>query len=115
MQNISFNNVTLKLVNGNETLKYGGNIDLRPAADIKMQIFEHDIPGLYAQFVDGLIINNLKLEWGENLPDYFTNGIECLEVKDLSIFGFDGIHNPNSPESKAIKLEKTTLKKRTKL
>jgi hypothetical protein len=102
-------------VNGKETLKYGGNIDLRPAADIKMQIFENDIPGFYAQYVDGLTIDNLKLEWGDNLPDFFTNGIECLEVKNLSITGFDGIPNPNSPKSKAIKLEKTTLKKQTKV
>jgi hypothetical protein len=115
LQNISFNNVSLKIVNGKETLKYGGNIDLRPAADIKMQIFEHDIPGLYAQYVDGLTIDNLKLEWGDYLPGFFTNGIECLEIKNLSITGFDGIPNPNSPQSKAIKLEKTIFKKQTKV
>ncbi len=115
LQNISFNNISLKIVKGKETMNYGGNFDLRPAADIKMQIFEHDIPCIYAQYVDGLSIRDFNLKWGDNLPDFFTNGIECLEVKDLSVSGFEGVANPKSPKSKAIKLEKTSLKNQTNL
>jgi polygalacturonase len=109
LKNIGFNNISLKIVKGKETMNYGGNFDLRPAADIKMQIFEHDIPGLYAQNVDGLSIRGFKLEWGADLPDFFTHGIECHDVNNLSVIQFNGIANPNSSKSKGIYLERTTL------
>jgi polygalacturonase len=109
LENIEFNNFSLKIVKGKETMKYGGNFDLRPAADLKMAIFEHDIPGLYAQYVDGLSIRDFKLEWGVDLPEFFTHGIECHEVNDLSVIQFNGIANPNSSKSKGIYLDRTTL------
>ena len=107
LQNISFNNISLNIVKGKETMAYGGNFDLRPAADISMQIFEHDISGLYAQFVDGLSINGFNLKWGNDLPDFFTHGIECENVTAFSLSGFEGAGNPQVRGSKAIKLEKT--------
>jgi polygalacturonase len=109
LKNIGFNNISLKIVKGREMMNYGGNFDLRPVADIKMRIFEHDIPGLYAQYVDGLSIRGFKLEWGADLPDFFTHGIECHEVDDLSVVQFNGVANPNSSKSKGIFLERTTL------
>ena len=107
MEDIRFNNVQLKIVNGAETLAYGGNFDLRPAADETHRLFEHDIPGIYAQFVDGLIVHNFTLEWGEGLPGFFTDGIECLEVNKLSIEGFNGLANPGNPDSQKLKLINT--------
>lgn len=109
LENIEFNNISLKIVKGEETMNYGGNFDLQPAADIKMRIFEHDIPGLYAQYVDGLSIRGFKLEWGVDLPDFFTHGIECHDVDNFSVIQFSGIANPNSSKSKGIYFERTTL------
>jgi polygalacturonase len=109
LKNIEFNNFSLKIVKGKETMNYGGNFDLRPAADLKMAVFEHDIPGLYAQYVDGLSIRGFKLEWGFGLPEFFTHGIECHEVNDLSVLQFNGVANPNSSKSKGIYLDRTTL------
>jgi len=111
IQSVSFNNIDLKIVNGKETRDYGGNFDLRPAADIKKQLFMHDIPGFYALNVDGLDIRDFRLEWGEDLPSFFTDGIECNTVKDLLIKDFVGEANPNSKEGIRERLIETTLLK----
>jgi len=110
MENIQFNNVQLCLLKGLKTMSKGGNFDLRPTAIYEKQIFEHDIPGLFAQYVDNLSIRNFGLKWGEGLPEFFTHGIECLEVKDLLIDGFVGSANPNSPKSQKLFMEKCTVR-----
>ena len=111
MENIQFNNVQFQMRKGKETMGYGGNFDLRPASPKEMQIFEHDIPGIYAQYVNNLSIRSFNLKWNNDLPSFFTHGIECLEVKDLLINDFVGISNPNSPGSKKIKIQNSTYRK----
>jgi parallel beta-helix repeat protein len=105
MENISFNNFRLLLRKGKETITYGGNFDLRPATPKSMQIFEHDIPGIYAQYISNLEIRNFSLSWNSDLPAFFTHGIQCFQVKDLMVEGFSGGANPNSPGAMKIKLE----------
>lgn len=108
MENIQFNNVQLRMRKGKETMDYGGNFDLRPVPDRAMRMFEHDISGIYAQFVTNLGIRNFNLSWGNDLPSFFTHGIECLHVNDLLIEGFIGEGNPNGKDSRKIKLMETT-------
>jgi len=111
MQNIEFNNVRLRIRKGKETMAYGGNFDLRPATPRSMQMFEHDIPGLYAQYVTDLAIHNFNLSWENDLPSFFTHGIECENVSDLLITGFTGTSNPNAPGSRNIKLTNSAYRK----
>ncbi len=111
MENIQFNNVQLKMRKGKETMAYGGNFDLRPASPKSIQIFEHDIPGIYAQHVNTLSVRDFNLSWNNDLPAFFTHGIECLEVKDLLITDFVGNPNPNSPGSKKIMLKNSAYRK----
>ena len=92
-------------------MDYGGNFDLRPAAEIKKQLFMHDIPGLYALNVDGLDIADFKLEWSNDLPAFFTDGIKCSSVSGLSIRNFIGTANPNSDKGLKERLINTTLYK----
>jgi polygalacturonase len=108
MENIQFNNVQLRMRKGKETMGYGGNFDLRPATPKAMQIFEHDIPGLYAQHVNGLTIHDFRLSWAPDLPAFFTHGIECQNVQNLLIENFVGSGNPNASGSQKVKLENTT-------
>jgi polygalacturonase len=110
MQNIRFNNVQLSILNGAETMNKGGNFDLRPAAWVEKQIFKHDIPGFYAQYVDDLLIRDFTLAWGKDLPEFFTDGIKCVGVSNLSIEGFSGTFNPASHSAKKISLEKTSIR-----
>jgi polygalacturonase len=109
MENIRFNNVQLRIVKGRETFTKGGNFDLRPTSDVNKQIFKHDIPGLYAQYIDNLTLLDFGLTWGDGLPDFFTHGIECHEVRNLLIDRFTGSSNPGSPKSRKLYTDKCTL------
>lgn len=111
MENIQLNNVRLHIRSGRETMGYGGNFDLRPTAFPEKQIFEHDIPGIYAQYVDNLAIRDFNLSWGNDLPAFFTDGIECVEVKDLILENFPGTSNPSSPDGQKVRFVNTTLSK----
>ncbi len=109
MENISFSNVQLSVRKGKETMAYGGNFDLRPATPKAMQMFEHDIPGIYAQYVNKLAIRDFHLMWEPDLPSFFTHGIECVNVNNLTVDDFTGTGNPDSPESQKMKLTETTM------
>jgi len=111
MENIQFNNVQLRMRKGKETMTYGGNFDLRPAAIKTMQLFEHDIPGIYAQNINNLSIRDFNLNWGNDLPSFFTHGIECKDVTDLLISDFIGAGNPNGSGSQKIKLDNSAYRK----
>ncbi len=102
MEDIRFANLQLSIIKGRETMTYGGNFDLRPAADAQKRLFQHDIPGIFAQYVDGLFVRDFKLTWGDDLPAFFSHGIECVGVKNFVIENFDGGPNPVSTGSKRI-------------
>lgn len=104
IEDIRFINVNLKIRKGKETLAYGGNIDLRPAAEKQMQIFEHDIPGIYARFVSNLSISGFELKWDPQLPDFYTHAIEVNEFVNLRIDRFQGQASCNSKDKAAVKL-----------
>ena len=108
MEDIRFTNISLHLVKGRETMAYGGNFDLRPTAYPEKQIFEHDIPGLYAQYVNNLTVRDFSLTWGKDMPTFFTHGIECVNVKNLKLDNVQILPNPNSPGSRKVSLKNTT-------
>ncbi len=69
----------------------GGNFDFRwIATSLEGAVFRHDIPGLYARYVDGLNLHDLSLAWGDNLPAYFSNAIECEDFRHLDLDHFEG-------------------------
>lgn len=111
MEKIRFNNMQLRMRKGKETMGYGGNFDLRPATPKSMQLFEHDIPGLYAQHVNGLVIRDFQISWENDLPSFFTHGIECESVTGLLIDNFKGTGNPNASGSEKVKLVNSEYEK----
>jgi Glycosyl hydrolases family 28 len=69
----------------------GGNFDLRwTARNLSEAIFKHDIPAVYCRWVQGLQVHGLELQWGEVLPDYFSDGIRCEQFRDVSVDHFVG-------------------------
>lgn len=70
----------------------GGNFDLRGAVVRSPDdaIFKHDIPALYARYVNDLNIHGLEVNWDSNLPGYFSSAIECEHFRNLQIEGFEG-------------------------
>ncbi len=85
ISNISFQDIKLHIRKGKYNELLGGNLDLRPAYDVKRAIFTKDIAGLYANNVNQFEINNLKITRDENLPDFYTNGIWIENFRKLFI------------------------------
>jgi len=104
IENLTFNNIRLFIKNGCETLSYGGNFDLRPAAEKGLQIFEHDMPGIYGQYVNNLSINGFDLAWDPALPEFFTNAVEIMNFNDVIINNMNGGYAPHSKDKTDIKL-----------
>ena len=90
LSDISFTHVQLTLKKGPLTASEGGNFDLRPANDPALNLFKHDIPALYAQYVQGLTLKGFDVRWEEGLPDFFTDTIDCRHVGQLAIHGLSG-------------------------
>lgn len=109
LEDIAFDKLRIRLRRGQETLAYGGNFDLRPVADIRYQLFEHDIPGIYAQYVHGLRLEDVQVKWEKDLPAFFTHALECLEVQELVLDGFKGKANPACETCLPIRLTQTSL------
>jgi parallel beta-helix repeat protein len=83
----------------------GGNFDFRwTATSLANAVFKHDIPGMYCRYIDGLNIDDFKVQWGDDLPDYFSNGVQCEDFKNLEIDGFEGRQALRSSKDPAIVL-----------
>jgi len=69
----------------------GGNFDLRwTARNLQEGIFKHDIPAVYCRWVQDFHVHGLELQWGDNLPEYFSDGIRCEQFRDVTIDQFEG-------------------------
>jgi len=102
VEDLVFDNVRLSLVNSPLTESFGGNFDLRPNADRSRAIFAHDIPSLYACHTRNLRIADFEMEWDDDLPEFYTHGIECEQFEDLLIDGFRGRQHVKATEAAAI-------------
>jgi hypothetical protein len=86
----------------------GGNFDLRPVLDPKLQLFSHDVPGFYAQWVNILSLQNFNLIWDAVRKPFFTHGIEIENFKGIRIDRFTGSSAPNSPTAFPIMIRNGT-------
>jgi len=69
----------------------GGNFDLRwTARNLQEAIFKHDIPALYCRWVENLRVSGLELQWGEGLPEYFSDSVECEQFRNVAVDRFEG-------------------------
>ena len=104
LENIAFKNIRFELVDSNLNDVAGGNIDLRGCA-LQKQLFEHDISGIYAQYIRGFTIDDLELTWNGTRMPYFTNGIEINNFNDVRISNFKGSGSPVNKKAVPILLE----------
>lgn len=105
IEDVSFDDVTIKLMGGPLQQAIGGNFDLRAIADLKEALFSHDIPALFARNVNGLTLRNFHTRWDEAkmLPPFFTHAVEVEGFRDLHIDNFSGEYAPIG-KGAAIKL-----------
>lgn len=105
IENVTFSNVTFELTDSKLNDVAGGNIDLRGCLGEQTQLFQHDIPGLMAENVNGLTISNFQLKWTNTRMPFFTNGIEVRHFKDVQINDFTGTASPLYKQGAPVLLE----------
>jgi polygalacturonase len=108
IEDVSFDNVTLHIADSPLDAVAGGNFDLRPVLDPRLQIFSHDIPGLYARYVKNLQIRDFDLSWDQVKAQYFTNGIEVGNFEGVRIEDFRGTAAPGNPAAFPVSLHDGT-------
>jgi polygalacturonase len=96
IEDVSFDNVTFHVVESPLNGVAGGNFDLRPVLEPRLQLFSHDIPALYARHVRNLRIRGFDLRWDAVKSPFFTHGIEVEEFEGLWIGAFDGTGAPGN-------------------
>jgi polygalacturonase len=104
IEDVSFNDVKFRLQDSRLNEVSGGNFDLRPVLDPRLQLFEHDIPGFYAQWVTNLRIEDFDLAWDSVHESFFTHGIEVRNFKDVRILGYRGGPAPSNPKAYPVAL-----------
>ena len=96
IEDVAFDNVTFRVTESPLNHIGGGNFDLRPVLESRLQLFAHDIPALYATHVRSLRIRNLDLRWDDVKASFFTHGIDVENFEGLHISGFDGTGAPKN-------------------
>lgn len=105
LHDIYFNHIRFELTDSKLNDVAGGNIDMRGTLYAKDGLFKSDIPGLLAQNVDGLIINDFQLQWTNPRMPWLTNGIEVNHFKNVRITNFEGTGAPNNPKSYPVEVK----------
>jgi polygalacturonase len=101
LENVTLDGVDLAVSGSENSPLTGGNFDLQPTS-AETPIGARDISGVHAEGVDGLSLDDVTVEWddngsgsaadagGDGLPDYYANGLRCVDVTDADIEGFEG-------------------------
>jgi polygalacturonase len=102
IENVSMENVTLHIADSPLNETGGGNYDLRPVLDEKLQLFAHDIAGLHAQYVKNLRIRDFRLSWDSVKAPFFTHGLDIAQFDGVAVDGFSGSAAPFNPKASPI-------------
>lgn len=109
IEDVTFDNISLEITNSALNDVAGGNIDLRGCIGEKNQLFAHDIPGLFAQYVKAFTVKDVKLVWDSTITAaYFTNGIVAEHFSDFRLTDFNGKAAPGNPAAPAVVISSGT-------
>lgn len=106
---ISFNDMHLTIVQGPMVKYCGGNFDLRPADDHTIELFQHDTPAIYAQYVKNISLQNVSVVWDKAVDTSFsTYAFQLDHFDNLFIDRFQGSSAPSNASLPAISLSNGT-------
>ncbi len=108
LEDITFNNLKMEFTDSPLNSVAGGNVDLRGNSDPKFGLFARDIPAFLAEHVNGLAIDDFKLEWTNPRAGFLTNGIEVNHFQNVRIANFTGTGAPNNPAARPVVLSDGT-------
>lgn len=87
IKNVKFENVDITF--DRWTSYPGGLFDNRPTTAYPA-IEDHQNPAYYIRFADKVVLKNCRVNWGNNLPAYFSHALEAHHVTGLKLKGFKG-------------------------
>jgi hypothetical protein len=90
---VTVNGLSLHMIAPDPALSasVGGNLDLRwTAVTPRFGIVKSDIPAFYAKRVAGLTLKDVHVDWGDSMPEYFSDGIRVEDFTDVTIDGYSG-------------------------
>ena len=100
IEDVTLDRFRLHLRKGPLSESYGGNIDLRPSADLQWAIFKHDLAGVFCHRATGLTLSQIDIRFDDDTSEFFTHALWCEETNRLVIDGFRG-RQPGSGEKNA--------------
>jgi hypothetical protein len=109
IRDISFDQLRLhmRVTRKDVNAAVGGNFDFRWTSDSqRTAIFKHDIPGLYARHLKGLVIRGLQVQWEDGMPAYYSSALELEDMEDVSIESFAGRQASVDSEYPVISLKR---------
>ena len=98
IEDLVFEHVRFELTGSPLNAVAGGNVDLRGAA-IAKPLFARDLPALLLQYVKGVQVNDLQLQWSVTDAPFFTHGIELNHFEDVLIKDFKGTAYPGNSKA----------------
>ena len=98
IEDLVFEHVRFELTGSPLNAVAGGNVDLRGAA-IDKPLFARDLPALLLQYVKGVQVNDLQLQWSVTDAPFFTHGIELNHFEDVRIKDFKGTAYPGNSKA----------------
>ena len=105
IEGLSFRHVAFDFVDSPLNAVAGGNVDLRGVTGDKNQLFARDIPGVLAQYVNGLTLEDFTLRWVNAKSTFLTHALETDHVNGLRVARFQGLAAPTNPGVTAFSLQ----------
>ncbi len=86
-RNITLENIAVTL---DRWTKYpGGVFDNRPTT-VVTDLEPHGTPGFSIREADNVTLDRCRVDWGKNIPDYFTHAVEAEDAKHVTLRKFQG-------------------------
>lgn len=99
---ISFDDVHVKIVESALNDVAGGNIDLRPVLEPRLQIFASATPGFLACSVRDLSLRDCSVSWDTAPHEFFTNGILIRDFDGVTLSNVHASVPPGSHERAVV-------------
>jgi hypothetical protein len=100
IEDVTFDQLRLHIRKGPLSASYGGNIDLRPAYDLKWALFRQELAGIFCRGANGFTLHQIDIRWDAAGPEYYTSALWCENTSRVVIDGFCG-RQPDSQEAHA--------------
>ena len=85
------------------TSYHGGLFDNRPTK-VLPEIEPHGTPGISISQADRIIVKHCHVDWGRNIPDYFTYALQTEDATKVRISDFTGeAAHPNRDKAMSLK------------